>query len=190
MPKPTTHYLDAINGNDAWNGRSSQFNGRHSGPWRTLDHARSKAKEGDTVILQSGNYGAFKESTSSGQAFLLHRKKWITYKAAPGHSPVLTGIDISNSDNWGGTGDGSSYLVFDGLQIKNPSAITSLINVTRTNYVKILNCTIMPETSLYGAQFSDADHLTVKGCDFYKTVRSVKLSGTCDDFSITRNAIH
>ena len=65
QPRPTTHYLDAINGNDAWDGRSGQFDGRNSGPWRTLNHARSKAKEGDTVILQSGNYGLFKESTDS-----------------------------------------------------------------------------------------------------------------------------
>jgi len=53
-----TYYLDAINGDDSYDGLVPVWDGVH-GPWQTLAQAQSVVQDGDTVILRSGNYGDF-----------------------------------------------------------------------------------------------------------------------------------
>ncbi len=113
-----TYYLDATNGDDSGAGTSDA-------PWRTLARAYTwysgtgaKVREGDTVLLRNGQYGQFKEDTNSGQAYLLYRNGWVTYKADAGHNPVLNGIFIQNLDKWNGQGNGTSRLRFEGLRIE------------------------------------------------------------------------
>jgi len=115
-----TYYLDAINGND------TTGDGNSSLPWKTLAKAQSIVVSGDTVIVRDGSYSSYSEND-------IVRTDWVTYKAAVGHTPVLSGISITQ------TNLNNSYLIFDGLKITTTG---TGIQPTKVRYLQLLNLTI------------------------------------------------
>ncbi len=77
-----TYYLDAVRGNDSNPGTSAK-------PWKTINKAKSTIMEGDYVIVRNGSYGSYNEAD-------VNRTDWVTYQAATGHTPILSGISIDN----------------------------------------------------------------------------------------------
>ena len=92
-----TYYVDDTNGNDACDGSVAQ-------PWKTLSKTQSTVTSGDTAYFRNGSYGVW-------SAVNVTNTNWITYKAAAGHTPVLSKISINNSVAC------NSYLVFDGFKM-------------------------------------------------------------------------
>jgi parallel beta-helix repeat protein len=193
----TDYYLDAVNGNDSNLGTSAE-------PWETLGRAYTsfsgpgtKVQEGDTVYFKNGSYGDFIESTQNGAAYLYYRSSWITYAAAPGHSPELNNINIINEDRWAGAGDGSSYLVFDGFRVSDG------IILKHTSYVQILDCNITREPESYAGEYApyfnsgmtaiygETDHyITITGNQVSSAYRGIGIKDSSDNLTITDNTIH
>jgi len=114
-----TYHVDDTNGNDSDSGTSEQ-------PWKTLSKAQSTVAGGDTVIVRDGSYSSYSEND-------IVRTDWVTYKAAVGHTPVLSGISVTQ------TNLNNSYLIFDGLKITTTG---TGIQPTRVRYLQLLNLTI------------------------------------------------
>jgi len=169
-----TYYVDAALGNDSWVGTSSQ-------PWKTLNRTYTwysgngiKVQEGDTVLFRNGSYGSFDE-TAINEATVRRRSNWITYVAAPGHTPEINSIYIEQQDKWLPIEHGSSYLIFDGFDIPNR------ISLRDTSYVKIIDCnvqslnTIEPLEGNYipyipagsSIYVTGAEHIIIQGCKLH-----------------------
>jgi hypothetical protein len=181
-----TYYVDASNGKDENIGDSTH-------PWKTLDRAYTwysgsgpKVHEGDTVLFKNGNYGTFKENTGDnpGEAWLFYRNNWITYKAAPGHTPNLTSINIQNLDKWPPYENGRSYLIFDGFKVLEG------VGIIYTSYVQIKNCNItttpQEDKGLYAPYFiqgatgvgiGDSNYITIQGNDIHNVCRGISGGG-------------
>ncbi len=192
-----TYYLDAVSGNDSNPGTSDQ-------PWKTLSRAYTsysgespKVQQGDTVLFRSGSYGQFRESTGDnpGENWLFYRNNWVTYKTAPGQTPILTRIDIDNQDKWGDINHGDSYLIFDGFTVADG------VSISYTSYVKVLNCNVRrqpaPVEGYYAPYFvtqscaisgRDSHHITIQGNDVSDSYRGIRVWGS--DWLVKNNTIH
>ena len=131
----TSYYLDAINGDDTNLGTADA-------PWKTLGrtytwagHTPSVA-QGDTIILRTGSYGQFRETTNDWSDRLVYRDEWITYKADTGHDCAGAGIEIENKDKWHQQGNGRSYLRFERITVQGP------ILIGFTSYITFHDCDI------------------------------------------------
>jgi len=100
-----------------------------------------------TFLLESGNYGAFEDFTSS-------RSDWITYKADIGQSDVIfTYIDLGRWD-----GPYNLYLTFDSISIYPGKLYTGNpnyrrgVNVVTAAYLKFKNMKII------GSGYIDRDN--------------------------------
>jgi len=197
--RATTYYLDAVNGSDRNPGTTDR-------PWKTLNRAYTwwggegpKVKEGDTVIVRSGGYGQFTESTgvNPGEDWLFYRNDWITYRADSGHTPTLSKVCISNQDKWGDIKHGRSYLILDGFRILDGVAINY------TSYVHIHNCNITatPESyeglyapyyrqGAYGLIATAAHHITIQDNEISNAFRGISLGGGSSNCLIRNNRIH
>jgi len=154
MAEAATYYLDAVKGTDDNPGTSDQ-------PWQTLSRAYTwysgiqapKVQEGDTVVFRDGVYGGddgFRESTryDPGSRWLLFRDNWITYKAAPGHTPIISKVEIHNENKSNGDEHGRSYLIIEGF------AIPGGVSIQYTSYVKVKNCAIFFSIKFTSAGFN------------------------------------
>jgi hypothetical protein len=83
---PGTYFV-AVSGDD--NGTGS-----FDHPWATINHAASKARAGDTIIVRGGRYrlSAQVRPRHSGR-----RNAWITFIGYPGEEPVLDAAMIDRS---------------------------------------------------------------------------------------------
>jgi len=104
-----TYYV-ATNGNDGNTGSSGS-------PWKTVQHAASTAKAGDTVFVHGGVYNevvTFSKSGSSSGGF-------ITFASAPGELATLDGTGLSIPQHmWGlATFNNASYVVLAGFEVRN-----------------------------------------------------------------------
>lgn len=77
----SAYFVDAASGSDSNPGSSAA-------PWRSLHHARDTAPSGATICVNSGSYGSFSDTTPPG----LSAPHVI--RAAPGHTPSLSGLRI------------------------------------------------------------------------------------------------
>jgi hypothetical protein len=206
-----TYYVDAVDGNDAYDGNSVK-------PWKTIPYTWSAPRggktiaEGDTVLFRNGNYGQFQESTNNGSSYLFYRTNWITYKAAPGHSPNLTNIDIMNNDKWGGAGIGQSYLKFEGFNVTgiNSTDFYGTIAIVSTEYMQIKDCNIEQYPSPYSGAYApyfragfynvyiggiNADwpksrYITIDGCTVHNGYRGIFVDSFSSDIIITNNTVY
>jgi len=180
-----TYYVDAINGNDADPGTSEQ-------PWKTLSKAHTTMVSGDTAIVKDGDYGSFDMVIGSD------RTDWITYRAADGHTPTISGTVAGISaalqirpSPWNVARN--AYVIFDGFNITNRVHMPGLIN-----YVKLLNCDIQqtPATDFnsvpisgyyepYFVPWVGAIHcngivncLTIQDCNIHHADRGISTYGT------------
>ncbi len=191
------YYLDAVNGNDAYPGTSEQ-------PWQTIPYTWSAPRggntiaEGDTVLFKNGDYGMFKEEAVS-EATIRHRSNWVTYKAAPGHTPVFSLVYIYNA--WNSHPEypqGESYLILDGFRIVNRA------RMYYTSYVQIKNCEISCEVvadlegynAPYYASGSTAvptvsvHNFTISDCNIYDACWGIGLDSSGNNIVISGNNIH
>jgi hypothetical protein len=161
-----TYYLDAVNGNNNYDGNSTK-------PWKTLAKAKSTAVGGDTVKLRTGNYGAYTEPYGSP----VNHTAWITYEAASGHTPVFTKISLYT------TGDVNSYLIFRGITVdanslKLPAGDCGVYlradGSGRIKYFKFYNMKIMgnsytpnPSSTTAGIYLYNAQHIIINNCEIY-----------------------
>jgi len=130
-----TFYLDAVNGNDATDDGSS------SKPYKTTVKAMSVVSSGDTILLNSGNYGTFMAGRTdpidyAGNAVNLFTD-WVSFKAAPAQTPHLNKIDLGtlmyldsasnrhklDIGNGQPAGNANAYLRFEGLTIDDGVSI-------------------------------------------------------------------
>ncbi len=102
-----TTYFVSGSGDDRRSGLSA------SRAFRTLQHAADLTEPGDTVVAMDGRYTSPPATTVLNITTSGTRKKWITYRAYPGHTPT-----IRLRDNWGGIGvDGAAYIVVEGFTV-------------------------------------------------------------------------
>lgn len=101
-----TYYVDAANGSDLNDGNTE------ANAFSSIKKAAELAKPGDTVLIKSGTYGQ-----TSGEGVVEITKSglpdaYITYKAFPGHKPVLT---VTNA--WNHVLITACYIKIDGITI-------------------------------------------------------------------------
>jgi hypothetical protein len=146
-------------------------------------------------VFRNGHYGVFSEDTDDGEAYLVHRSGWITYRAAQGHTPVLDAIVIDNRDKWGEITHGRSYLAFDGFAVGG-------VSLQYTSHVRISNCTIhkspVSVSGYYEPYFAPsnvcvyakyANDVTISECDISRGYRGLTVL-SCNNWSIANNTIH
>jgi len=81
---------------------SDTNSGLVAAPWKTVQHAADFLTPGGTVLIMDGVYEEQISPKFSGVAEN-GVTNWITYSAAPGHSPVLNGTNYTF--DWGGLFD-------------------------------------------------------------------------------------
>ncbi len=109
MPASGHTYYVATTGSDSGDGSSGA-------PWRTIQHAQTKAAAGDTVLVHGGVYNEHVAFSASGTA-----DGYITFMSAPGEVAAVdgTGLDIPEH-MWGlFTFSNASYVIVQGFEIRN-----------------------------------------------------------------------
>ncbi|MEU7905843.1 right-handed parallel beta-helix repeat-containing protein [Actinoplanes sp. NPDC049118] len=114
------NYYVSGSGSDINSGRST------IAPFRSIQRAADLTRPGDTVNIMNGTYG----DTSTEGVVQIKRSgapgKVITYRALPGHHPVLKPVT-----GWNGIVlIGASYITIEGLEIKGDSAAITLEQAT------------------------------------------------------------
>ena len=103
----TTYYVSAILGDNSNSGLSK------TSAFLTLNYAVTKTNPGDTVLIMDGTY--IGEGTSTA-TLAINRAgtadNWITYKAYPGHLPV-----VQSNGAWQAVRIDAQYIVVDGLRV-------------------------------------------------------------------------
>jgi parallel beta-helix repeat protein len=138
LPTRTTWYVDGVNGKDSNDGKSE------SAAFATIQAAHNITRPGDTVLIKNGLY-----TQSSGEA-VVHIKRSgapsakITYKAFPGHKPVLTATTA-----WNHVLITASFIRVEGLEIKGNAPNISLAesNAVYERFLTPEKRTWGPETS-------------------------------------------
>jgi parallel beta-helix repeat protein len=118
-----TYYVDGGRGIDRNSGITEKL------AFKTIDRANKLVAAGDTVLVKNGTYNENLTIAASGMP-----KKWITFKAFPGHQPFVKGS--SGAFNIIG-----SYVKIIGFEItsiaENGIAISG--QITGNHHVQILN---------------------------------------------------
>lgn len=154
---------------------------------RTIQEAADRTEPGDTVSIMNGTYKEPRKGsdvvsvTRSGKAGAP-----ITFRAHPGHKPVINPVT-----GWNGIAvDGASYIDIRGLEIKGNSAHLSLSaaeGASTKNPLYNTNCLNVTKGKSSGEQ---AHHINIVG----NTVRSCPGSGIsaidADHVTIDRNRVH
>jgi hypothetical protein len=136
-PSRKTYYVDAAKGQDS-------YNGSEAAPFATLKAAHDISRPGDTILIKNGLYKqSSKEAVVEISRSGLPGAK-ITYKAYPGHKPVLT-----SETAWNVILITASYIRVEGLEIKGV-ADTIDIKDSEALYEKFLD----PKTRTWGPESS------------------------------------
>ena len=183
-----TYYLDAMNGNDAFPGTSTQ-------PWKTLSKSIAEAISSDSVFIMNGNYGAYVENMGSTT-----RSNWITYIASSGQTSVIfeyilvTGTEVD------------AYLHFEGIDIfypaqpacPSPGTAIDITSFTGVNFITLKNCRIHSENTYDsggGVYFNhrlnsttEVHDLLVDHCEIFQSGTGIRFSGS--KTTILHNEIH
>ena len=156
-PVENVYYLDAVNGDDSWNGNSTH-------PWNTIDKAQSVVVGGDTVIIRNGSYGDFVEAN------VIHND-WITYQADTGHEPVFSYIKVYR---W--PSKGNAYLRFKGISVIKEGDIESLVGFALVDNIQLIDMKIVgnghragDSPMSKGISLRDTNNVLIDGCEIYGT---------------------
>ncbi len=177
----TTYYVSALKGRDGNSGL------RAATAFKTLQHASSVTRPGDTVLIMSGTY----VNPAPGDNVLLVTRsgaagKWITYEAALGQHPVL-----HYANSWAAVSIDANYVIIKGLEISgnadsvtyayaksqsrnllnpltNGDGIDVVSNTTTTHHVTLLD-NVIHDVSGGGIAVQDADYITIQGNIVYNT---------------------
>jgi len=85
---PKVYYLDAVNGDD------TTGDGSAGAPWQNLAKVQTVLAGRDSVILASGNYGAFEMIATASGGWDLY-DDWVTYRAADGADVEFESVRIA-----------------------------------------------------------------------------------------------
>ncbi len=161
--------------------------GTSTEPWKTLSKAKSTVVSGDTIILRSGNYGAFDQQYFS-------YTDWVTYRAEDGQNPIFSKMVVRYGED--------AYLKFDGIDVQIPGPLpnandppwdlTTCILLQRVNYVELRNMNIvglekyLTDLSVW---MDECDDVTIYHCDARLT-RSGFLCLNCNNLVIDNIHLH
>jgi hypothetical protein len=188
------YYLDAINGDDTYNGLSSTVNTTaKTGPWKTLTKAQTAIASGYTFYMATGNYGDFI------YGFTANMTDWVTFKALdPNNPPVIGNVYISsqyavNRDFYLRL-DGIDFQVYNGSMTATNIPYSIGISFNYGNYIEIRNSEIHDRGNV-----KYHIHLAVNGIDcnhllFYKNnihhVQAGIDATNCTKMTVSQNYIH
>jgi parallel beta-helix repeat protein len=146
-----TYYVDGVRGLDRNSGITEKL------AFKTIDRANKLVAAGDTVLVKNGTYNENLTIAASGMP-----KKWITFKAFPGHQPFVRGS--SGAFNVIG-----SYVKIVGFEItsiaENGIAISG--QVTGNHHVQILNNKVH-DCGCNGIGGIRTDYLTIENNIVYR----------------------
>lgn len=115
-------------GNDNADGKSAQT------AFRTLKHASTHVKPGDTVLVGDGTY-TDEDDAEHSTVLLIDQhgspEAWTTYKAAPGAQPK-----IHAHKGWHGILITGSYVIIDGLHLYGANDSLTLIDAFADGILK------------------------------------------------------
>ncbi|CAM3011901.1 right-handed parallel beta-helix repeat-containing protein [Rariglobus hedericola] len=154
--------------------------GTLAAPWKTLAHAATKARPGDTVEVRTGIYAERLLLTRSGTA-----QAPIIFRARSGETPVIDGAKLSTDSGWLPLFwlQGVSHVTIQGFELrnyytaqKNRVPIGILINGSGTG-VRLLNNHIHHLGTTYtGANGGDAHGIAIYG-DENTPIRDLVIRG-------------
>ena len=181
-----TYYV-AKNGSDTNPGSSSQ-------PWLTIGKAAKTMVSGDTVYVKAGTYNERVVPSNSGTS-----SAWITYKANPGDTVVISGSGISTGSTALLYINGKSYLEFDGFQILHSDYVGVQI-WGASKYINLKNLTVNDtqrsgiNTSYDGSASQYITNILISGCNVSNTNYSgqweaISFNKT-SNFEIANSVVH
>ncbi len=207
-PTGHTYYVSTF-GND------STGDGSSGAPWRTIQHAQTKAAAGDTVLVHGGVYNEHVTLSTSGTA-----NGYITFQSFPGEVAAVdgTGLDIPQN-MWGlFTFNSVSYVIVQGFEIRNYTTASvkqvpigvfivgagegdQLVNnyvhnITTTAPANPTNCASDAfGITVYGTQAPDAiDGLAISGNEVANNLtgcsETLSLDGNVTHFAVVSNLVH
>jgi hypothetical protein len=190
--------------------------GSQTAPWRTIQHAATSVKAGDTVNIRAGVYNEAVTPSVSGSA----AAGSITFQSYPGETAVIdgTGLKVVNGQSGLFNISNRDYITVSGLEIRNftstsDSQVPVGIYVSGAdNQIQLLSnhvhniTTTAPATAdncasnalgiaIYGsAAPASINNLTISGneVDHNKTgcSETVTLNGNVENFTVVGNLIH
>ena len=144
-----TYYVDGIKGLDRNLGTSEKL------PFKTIDRANQQVGAGDTVLVKNGTYNENLTIATSGTA-----QSWITFKAFPGHKPVVRGSS-------GAFNVVSSYVKIIGFEIVSIAENGIAIGGNNNHHVQILNNRVH-DCGCNGIGGIKTDYLTIENNIVYR----------------------
>jgi len=175
----TTYYMHAY-GSDRWPGTETQ-------PWASLQRAADVAIAGDTVIIKAGTYTLL-------QGVALANKGPITFRAYPGHVPILK---FTGADTYAiGIGDNADHITIDGLTLVWATNSNGNVVGIGGEYATIKNCHIY-----FDPQYSPSkyDCIKILSTGHYATIENCHIRGAPeqgidtvggDNLVVRNNTIH
>jgi len=190
--------------------------GSQAAPWRTIQHAATSVKAGDTVNIRSGVYNEAVTPSVSGSA----AAGSITFQSYPGETAVIdgTGLKVVNGQSGLFNISNRDYITVSGLEIRNftsksdsqvPVGIyvsgaddhiqllsNHVHNITTTAPANADNCASNAlGIAIYGtAAPASINNLSVSGneVDHNKTgcSETLTLNGNVENFTVVGNLIH
>ena len=190
--------------------------GTQTAPWRTIQHAATSVKAGDTVNIRGGVYNEAVTPSVSGSA----TAGSITFQSYPGETAVIdgTGLKVVNGQSGLFNISDRDYISVSGLEIRNftsksdsqvPVGIyvsgadnfiqllsNHVHNITTTAPANANNCASNAlGIAVYGSEApASINNLTISGneVDHNKTgcSETVTLNGNVENFTVTGNLIH
>jgi hypothetical protein len=190
--------------------------GTQASPWRTIQHAATSVKAGDTVNIRAGIYKEAVTPSVSGSA----AAGSITFQSYPGETATLdgTGLKVVNGQSGLFNISNRDYIIVSGLEVRNfTSSSDSQVpvgifvsgagsniqllsnhvhNITTTAPANADNCASNAlGIAIYGTQApASINNLTISGneVDHNKTgcSETLTLNGNVESFTVTGNLIH
>ena len=143
-PSGNTYYVSP-DGNDANPGTLVL-------PWRTIQKAASIQVAGDTVLIKSGTYSETVRPANSGTA-----NAYITYKAYPGHKPVVTSAD------WVTFRVDRNYIEVNGLTLTSSHYSGVGLNPKAAHHIRLLNNVVYGNGESGIGTSEGSDYLLIEG---------------------------
>lgn len=190
--------------------------GSQTAPWRTIQHAATSVKAGDTVNIRSGVYNEAVTPSVSGSA----AAGSITFQSYPSETAVIdgTGLKVVNGQSGLFNISNRDYITVSGLEIRNFTSTSDsqvpvgiyvsgadnqiqllsnhVHNITTTAPANANNCASNAlGIAIYGtAAPASINNLTISGneVDHNKTgcSETVTLNGNVENFTVVGNLIH
>lgn len=132
-------------------------------PWKTVQKAAAVLQPGDTVLIHDGTYSGTVRPAVSGTS-----NAWITYKAYPGHHPVLT-----SSENITFHIAGKSYIEVNGLTITGTHPYgTGIEPDGPAHHIRILSNIVRDNGESGIGTGAGADYLFIEGNTIHGNCRT------------------